>query len=234
MEKIWLSPREYNCVLPRLFNSTRRRKRDISNFVAPDEMRNTVVRSIEFPNGVFINAYGEVKPDDPRSGVYQCKDVSLQRVNMVQTQETSETKEAVLPSPVDDDLGRTTKRKLIKRLKRGVDAADLDFKRQCRQRQASTSLRKYIDRVQELVDEWNSVRNPSIGMKYRSDSTLQVCDFTFKMPNRASVDVSFDMKEHAISCRSCGSTQTFHTIVQVYEHLVSKHTYTLTPDINSP
>ena len=50
-------------ILPILFNSTARRKKTIDNYTAPQHMRNTVYRCREFPNGVYINRYGEVCPD---------------------------------------------------------------------------------------------------------------------------------------------------------------------------
>ena len=217
MTTIWLSAREYNCILPRLFNSTRRRKRDISNFVAPEQMRNTVVRSLEFPNGVFVNTYGEVKPDDPRSGVYKCADPAVQR------EPISENPRIIISE--DQDSAQPTKSRLIKRLRRGIATVDSDLKRQCRQREAYTSLRKYIDQVQELINEWKSVRrsHPCVRMTYDSDSSSQICSFTFAIQGKADVQFCFDAKIRALCCTECGGIQIGSSMTEVCHHTRVKH-----------
>jgi hypothetical protein len=57
--------------LPILLNSSSRRKKTIETYIAPIQLRNTVYRCREFPKGVYINSFGEVCPNDSRSGVYQ-------------------------------------------------------------------------------------------------------------------------------------------------------------------
>lgn len=69
MSVIWLDADEYHVELPQLFNSSRRRKKDISN-VYP-HLAAQVYRCKEFPEGVYISEEGEVLPDDPRSGLYK-------------------------------------------------------------------------------------------------------------------------------------------------------------------
>ena len=64
---------EENECLPVLFNGSSRRPKTIDNYIAPDKLRNCVYRCQEFPHGVYINVYGEVCPDDRRSGIYQVK-----------------------------------------------------------------------------------------------------------------------------------------------------------------
>jgi hypothetical protein len=222
MSTIWLSTTEYNCALPRLFNSTRRRKRDITNFVAPEQMRNTVVRSIEFPNGVFVNAYGEVEPNHTKSGIYRCRDPTCQRENTGQTRETSPVQETPLEKTDDEP---PTKSRLIKRLRRGVASVNRDFKRQCRQRESYTSLRKYIDRVQELEDEWRSIRreHPGMSMVYDSDQSSQTCDFTFTLEKRILLKVRFNMRASAWFCLGCDETRIGKTMTEVCRHAREKH-----------
>lgn len=54
--------------LPRLFNSSSRRKKTLDNFIAPPHLHDRIYRCREFPRGVYINRHGEVLPDDSRSG----------------------------------------------------------------------------------------------------------------------------------------------------------------------
>jgi hypothetical protein len=71
LEIIWLTKKEFKSDLTTLLAGTSRRPKTISNFVAPEIMRDTVKRCKEFPGGVYINIYGEICPDDPRTGVYR-------------------------------------------------------------------------------------------------------------------------------------------------------------------
>jgi hypothetical protein len=71
LEIIWLTKAEFKSDLTTLLAGTSRRPKTVSNFVAPEIMRDTVKRCKEFPGGVYINIYGEICPDDPRTGVYR-------------------------------------------------------------------------------------------------------------------------------------------------------------------
>lgn len=70
---IFLNGRESGEPLLSLYNSTSRRKKTIDNYVAPVELRDTVVRRKEYPNGVYIDKLGKVCPNDKRSGIYKLK-----------------------------------------------------------------------------------------------------------------------------------------------------------------
>jgi hypothetical protein len=70
-ELIYLSDDEFQQNLPSLFNSSSRRKKSIDNYVAPINLRNKVYRCQEYPRGVFIDEFGEVCPNDKRSGLFR-------------------------------------------------------------------------------------------------------------------------------------------------------------------
>ena len=69
-ETIWINENETDW-LPVLLNSTARRKKTIDNYIAHQNLRHTVYRCKEYPSGVYINKYGEICPDDKRSGIYK-------------------------------------------------------------------------------------------------------------------------------------------------------------------
>jgi hypothetical protein len=57
--------------LPLLLGGSSSRRKTIETYVAPAHLRDTIYRCREYPRGVYINRYGEVCPNDARSGRYQ-------------------------------------------------------------------------------------------------------------------------------------------------------------------
>ena len=55
--------------LPLLLNGTARRKKTLDSLFP--HLANQIYRCREYPHGVYINEFGEVCPNDPRSGLYQ-------------------------------------------------------------------------------------------------------------------------------------------------------------------
>lgn len=53
-----------------LLGGSSSRKRTIENYIAPEKMRDTVQRCVEYPRGIYIDRSGRMCPDDPRSGRY--------------------------------------------------------------------------------------------------------------------------------------------------------------------
>lgn len=68
---IYLTDHEWFIDLPILFNSSSRRKKDASNFIAPERIRDSTYRCKEYPGGVYIDQFGKVCEDDPRTGIFR-------------------------------------------------------------------------------------------------------------------------------------------------------------------
>lgn len=73
VETVFLPGREFTEErvrrLPILLNGTKRRRKTLQSLFL--HLADTVYRCQEFPHGVYINRYGEVLPEDKRSGIYQ-------------------------------------------------------------------------------------------------------------------------------------------------------------------
>ncbi len=68
---VYLSSDDDDDELPVLLGGSSRRPKTIENYVAPPHLRDTVYRCREYPRGVYINPYGEICPNDHRSGRFQ-------------------------------------------------------------------------------------------------------------------------------------------------------------------
>ena len=68
-ETIWLTKDEFENNLPSLLRGTARRKKTMESLFP--HLSNQVYRCSEFPNGIYINDFGELCPKDSKSGVYQ-------------------------------------------------------------------------------------------------------------------------------------------------------------------
>lgn len=67
---IWLTPEEFDIKqLTYLFGGSSKRRKD-ANSLFP-HLKDRIYRCREFPNGIYINKFGELCPQDSRSGVYQ-------------------------------------------------------------------------------------------------------------------------------------------------------------------
>jgi len=56
-------------LLPYLFNSSSRRKKDMNSLFP--HLSNQIYRCREFPHGIYINEYGELCPQDQRTGIFK-------------------------------------------------------------------------------------------------------------------------------------------------------------------
>lgn len=69
-QTIWLTEDEFNVDnLTKLFNCSARRKKDKDSLFT--HLSSRVHRCQEYPHGIYINQFGELCPDDKRSGIYQ-------------------------------------------------------------------------------------------------------------------------------------------------------------------
>lgn len=67
---IWLTPEEFDVQqLTYLFGGSSKRRKD-QNSLFP-HLKDRIYRCREYPNGIYINKFGELCPNDQRSGVYQ-------------------------------------------------------------------------------------------------------------------------------------------------------------------
>jgi hypothetical protein len=104
---IYMSRSEFHCELPVLFNGTATRPKNIENYTAPERMRNTVYRCVEYPKGVYINNHGEVRPNHPKSGIY-CygqDDVNNTGVDKEKRLQDSEEYMEEIGNELEDDNG---------------------------------------------------------------------------------------------------------------------------------
>jgi len=67
---VWLEEDDDNDALPPLMNSSKKRQRNMENFRAHPRMYGNTHRCKEFPHGVYIDEYGEIQPDHPRSNIF--------------------------------------------------------------------------------------------------------------------------------------------------------------------
>lgn len=96
---VWLEEEDDEDVLPPLVMSTARRKRTLADFRAHPRMYGNTYRCKEFPHGVFIDEYGELQPDHPRSNIFWKKSEWLALHPEHATALTADD----APAPQDDD-----------------------------------------------------------------------------------------------------------------------------------
>lgn len=72
-EPIYLDYDDFHGYLPALLNSSATRKKTMDTLFL--SLRNRVYRCKEFPKGIFVNEFGELCPDDVKSGIYYCTEV---------------------------------------------------------------------------------------------------------------------------------------------------------------
>lgn len=112
---IWLSPAEFNDPnLPYLLgapanpNSTRThsRRQKSTESLFP-HLSDTLYRCKEYPHGIYINSYGQLCPDDKRSGLYQIDERAAENDTaddvLAQAEDAVAAKEAGLEEDEDDD-----------------------------------------------------------------------------------------------------------------------------------
>lgn len=106
---IWLSPAEFNDPnLPYLLgapanpNSTRThsRRQKSADSLFP-HLSDTLYRCKEYPHGVFINSYGQLCPDDKRSGLYQIDERAAEKDQA--DDELAQAEDAVEAEEEEDD-----------------------------------------------------------------------------------------------------------------------------------
>lgn len=97
----YLSSQEFYAELPVLFNSTRRRKKD--KYSLYPQLANKIYRCKEYPHGIYINAYGELREDDPRTGMYQIDDNYVQQCKEYEMSEKEEEYEDDLKNSESSD-----------------------------------------------------------------------------------------------------------------------------------
>lgn len=97
-EYIWLSPKEFaDPNLPSLFNTdvnplstrTHARRQKSAKSVFP-HLADSLYRCKEYPHGIYINAYGELCPDDKRSGLYQIDERATEQKEVDDAKEDEE------------------------------------------------------------------------------------------------------------------------------------------------
>jgi hypothetical protein len=78
---LWLDQAEYDARLPDLLNSSSTRKKTIKSLFP--HLANRIYRCSEYPQGIYINEYGQLCPDDKRSGIYRRKtdEMMAQKMN---------------------------------------------------------------------------------------------------------------------------------------------------------
>jgi len=104
---IYLPASEFNIRLPSLFNASRRRTKTASDLFP--HLADRLYRCLEYPHGVFINQYGELCPDDPRSGLYQLDEDEDEDEDNVPEEDEEEEKEQDDEEEEEDDEEEETK-----------------------------------------------------------------------------------------------------------------------------
>ena len=104
---IYLPASEFNIRLPSLFNASRRRTKTASDLFP--HLADRLYRCLEYPHGVFINQYGELCPDDPRSGLYQLDEDEDEDEDNAPEEDEEEEKEQDDEEEEEDDDEEETK-----------------------------------------------------------------------------------------------------------------------------
>ncbi len=118
---VWLSAEDF-CEedLPWLLNSTARRKKTLDSLFP--HLRGQIYRCKEFPHGVYINDFGEVCPDHPNSGIYQCFPAEADEVEAAENMET-EDEDNDNQFDTDDEYWKEEEDKVLaKKRKRSSDS----------------------------------------------------------------------------------------------------------------
>lgn len=104
-EDFVIIPKDKNEELPYLLNGTKRRKPTLDTYVSPHNMRDTVYRCKEFPQGIYIDRFGKAQPDDERTGVFVEKenDEDGDEEDDSDSDEDEEAQRFITASPANDN-----------------------------------------------------------------------------------------------------------------------------------
>ena len=190
--------------LPILLNSTSRRVKTLETYIAPRNLRGTVYHCVEFPDGVFINEYGEVCPDHELTGSCPAKhtegtDLEDDEGDSVLDETEYESEEEEEEEDVEDEGDEEfvleeeeEEEEEDEPSDQGEPASEDDlnvesvqeFFSKCQESEhRARHRRKMLDLAQQLLDDWESIKESMKNFKFSYSSDLIVNEprFSFKI-----------------------------------------------------
>jgi hypothetical protein len=161
VDVIWLNPDEYNeDDLPSLLNSSSRRKKTIHDLFPL--LADRVYRCKEYPGGVYINQYGEVCPDNKRSGIYRQKTKDMLKIEKENEKVGASDESSDSDNDEHEDEVDTMWEKKEKRLRKRTKSAadDADYSPQSEESEDCEDLDDWDKEIDESMaqeeddDEW--------------------------------------------------------------------------------
>jgi hypothetical protein len=238
--------------LPLLFNSSSRRKKTIDNYIAPISLRNNVYMCKEFPQGVFINKYGEVCPEDPRSNVYKIvddkSDIKVELSdgsdcdyeNEEDCEEYDEDEEEEYDDDDDDDYDeeegeifsdedddyKPRKRTKVasKSLKSLNDSKAIidSFQSLVESKKTYITQLKLKDYTQALVKKWKKIPKNVFKMKFESNLFVTNPTFHFEFNKKGQNSVNVILN-CATKHLTCDCDFECVNVNEMHQHLVTDH-----------
>ena len=191
--------------LPRLFNSSRKRKRSISSYIAPVHLRDTYYQCQEYPDGVYINRYGEVCPnvsvihlkDDVTQDDDDHEDIDGDYVQ-------SEISESDSDSIPEDDLSSN-------------DVSDIEYNEDSvftaylKRKKDRIQRNKVLHLSQSLAQAWDEIKLTRTDVQFSAESDIfgTDCTYTASITHHSTGDIgtfeySFNENHQAVmKCTQC-------------------------------
>lgn len=199
--------------LPRLLNSSKKRKRSLSNYIAPVNLRNTIYQCQEFPDGVFINRYGEICPNS---------DVSIPPIQNSDFDEDSDTKSTAL---LDEDYSEPNESSSESEYEENSSSEDVSISDFDAEHTFQSYLKRKRDRIfrfklldfsQKLALDWDNVesKHKYVTFSPQSDIFGSKCIYNITISNSKTQNTChFDHmmgkgKSIQMQCTSCRDTFT--------------------------
>lgn len=252
MSVVWLDADEYHVDLPQLFNSSRRRKKDISSLYP--HLAAQVYRCKEFPAGVYISEEGEVLPDDPRSGLYRLLPQSTEEEPNEESDDASEATLSVTSDQFDDDnwaVKNSRKRSRDDDSDYELESSESEYEEECDEESEleeetlcdlqsnintevlSNSKRrrlhsqKLIRCLQDWETDWQTLKNQH--RDYKIKMTYDAQFVTSHDEPYCTIDFMHPDKTHTLVKMDCDrfclvlpDGQEFTDMADLYEHLKQK------------
>lgn len=254
--------------LPPLFGGSSSRKKTIETYVAPDRLRDRIYRCREYPRGVYIDRYGTVCPDDPRSGRYHKRardddvdeDDAFHEVSRRRKKPDDETDEewyGESDTSDSEEYDHEDQPSPAKKKKRAEleddwkDERDTDLTDSQKKQRFMHELHSALDRTREVEDQMQRSRKQVLNSQKLNDQLgVYVEEWeTFAKRDARGVSLTYECKfvtddpscllkwntkrsdppmyQAHMNCATklleCPCHKTFHSIKNLYLHLVDSH-----------
>lgn len=221
--------------LPVLFNNSRKRKRTIDTYRAPPQLRNTVYRCREYPNGVFIDRFGVVCPEETTEPVTKqsryiespCEAESDDDyIDYPSSDSDSEEEEEEDEDYNESQLEEESVYSDEEIAKQNPDVACSDFNVYAKQRSQREKERRLLCETQDIITNWDDIKHEYVNKVRVSYTYSIICenpDFVVtvksKKVSKPTLKVAFDTETMVFSYNE----KTFTSIEAIVKYYIADY-----------